>query len=300
MVQGACFARSSVYSPIESRGLTSRRFPLRTSQEIESHPLESLTFHGFNPVTSHKKEWTGTLPQFLSALQSRNLHTVTFVDVPSLRNKRRHLLTWDNVDHLESVTTLQISLATTVDEGEAAAEAEDHDDDFDPDEVDEKGEMTLRVSRWMLVSSDCNSSPQPCISRAAARCPLFSGANLFIHRLQITPNEIKYLLTVFPNLNNLLLANFHRCKRPTKHDEESGESADSDDPGTDSRFAEETFQPAARDFIHSLALYDSFKGLEQVVFRSAEAELGVRFRRERGPGTRKNIEGWHEELRRLY
>ncbi|GAA5954789.1 hypothetical protein JCM8115_005529 [Rhodotorula mucilaginosa] len=221
--------------------------------EIESHPIESLTFHGFNPVTSHKTEWTGTLPQFLSALQSKNLHSVTFLDVPSLRNKRRHILNWDNVDHLQSVTTLQISLATTVDEGEAAAEAEDHDEDFETDEVDEKGEMTLRI----------------------------------------TPDEIKSLLTVFPNLHNLLLANFHRCKRPQKHDEESSDS-------DVSRFAEDTFQPAARDFINSLDLYHSFKGLEQVVFRSAEAELGVRFRRERGPGTRKNSEGWHEELRRLY
>lgn len=115
--------------------------------------------------------------------------------------------------------------------------------------------------------------------------------------MQITPDEIKSLLTVFPNLHNLLLANFHRCKRPKKHDEESG---DSNADGDDSRFAEETFQPAAREFVNSLELYDSFKHLDQIVFRSAAAELGVRFRRERGPDTRKNREGWHEELRRLY
>lgn len=258
------------------------------SQEIESHPIESLTFHGFNPVTSHKTEWTGTLPQFLSALQSKNLHSVTFLDVPSLRNKRRHILNWDNVDHLQSVTTLQISLATTVDEGEAAAEAEDHDEDFETDEVDEKGEMTLRVScQNSCVPYNCDGSA----ASRSSRC-LF-GADLDLSSQQITPDEIKSLLTVFPNLHNLLLANFHRCKRPQKHDEESSDS-------DVSRFAEDTFQPAARDFINSLDLYHSFKGLEQVVFRSAEAELGVRFRRERGPGTRKNSEGWHEELRRLY
>ncbi|GAA5991757.1 hypothetical protein JCM10908_001125 [Rhodotorula pacifica] len=231
-------------------------------KDIKTHPLESLTFHGFNPVTSHKAEWKGTLPQFLSALQSRHLHTVTFLDVPSLRNKRRHILDWDNVDHLKHVTTLQISLATTVDEGEAAAEAEDHDEDYETDEVDEKGEMTLRIS----------------------------------------PKEIKALLNVFPSLQNLLLANFHRCKRPTKHaeeeKEEESESAKND--GEVSRFAQDTFQPAAREFINSLDLYKSFKDLHQVVFRSAEAELGVRFRREQGPGTHENEEGWHEELRRLY
>lgn len=120
-------------------------------QDIASHPLESLTFHGFNPVTSHKVKWNGILPQFLSALQSRNLHSVTFLDVPSLRNKRRHILDWKNVDHLENVTTLQISLATTAAEGEAAAaEAEDHDEDFEADEVDLKGEMSLRVRASVL------------------------------------------------------------------------------------------------------------------------------------------------------
>lgn len=104
-----------------------------------------MVLHGFNPVTSHKAEWTGVLPQFLSALQTTNLHTVTFLDVPSLRNKKRHSLNWDNVDHLEYVTTLKISLATSVDEGEAAAEAEDHDAEHEFDEVEEEGEMTVRV-----------------------------------------------------------------------------------------------------------------------------------------------------------
>lgn len=151
------------------------------SQEIESHPIESLTFHGFNPVTSHKTEWTGTLPQFLSALQSKNLHSVTFLDVPSLRNKRRHILNWDNVDHLQSVTTLQISLATTVDEGEAAAEAEDHDEDFETDEVDEKGEMTLRVSRrlFSLFGSATRLGPRSQRS-AALRFLLNPDLGLFI------------------------------------------------------------------------------------------------------------------------
>lgn len=106
---------------------------------------------------------------------------------------------------------------------------------------------------------------------------------------------------MFPNLQNVLLANFHRCKRPSKHDSENDHDNDkTDGAGGDSRFAEDTFQPAARDFINSLDLYNKFKDLDQVVFRSAEAELAIRFRREKGPGTRRNREGWHEELRRLY
>lgn len=111
---------------------------------------------------------------------------------------------------------------------------------------------------------------------------------------QISPGEIRSLVNIFPNLKHLLLSNFHRCKRPHEHDDRR---PDSDEVHP---FAEKTFQPAAREYVEALDLYSDFKHLQQIVFRSAEAELGVRFRRQSGPGTEQDAQGWHEELLRLY
>lgn len=74
---------------------------------------------------------------------------------------------------------------------------------------------------------------------------------------------------------------------------------DEDDEDEDpiERFAEDVFQPAARDFVNALGLLEQYDKLEQVIFRSVEAELVIRFRR---GGAEEDGGKWHEELRRLY
>ncbi|GJN92374.1 hypothetical protein Rhopal_005404-T1 [Rhodotorula paludigena] len=226
-------------------------------KDIEKHPLESLTLHGFNPITSHKKEWAQTLPSFLSALQTSNLSHVAFIDVPSLRNPRRHGLDWSSHEPLKSVRTVQLSLATDEDAKAAGGTGEDNDDGDERKDSDHP-EMSERIK----------------------------------------PDDLRELLTCFPNIVNLSLSNFHRCKPPREHESDNqGDMGASKQEDEVDRFAEDTFQPAARDFVRALGLYEDFDKLQQVVFRSVEAELAVRFRRF---ADEEGEDGWHEELRRLY
>lgn len=123
--------------------------------------------------------------------------------------------------------------------------------------------------------------------------------------MQITADELEPLLALFPHVVNLSLANIHRAAQPAPStDDDDGDDHETQHPlAVDSdaydRFASETFRPAARAFVDRLRLFERFPRLGQVVFRSAEARLAVRFRREeaeeQGEGPR-----WHEELRRLY
>ena len=108
-----------------------------------------------------------------------------------------------------------------------------------------------------------------------------------LHRLQLTAEELQSLLHLFPNLRRLTLGNFHRCGN-----EDPTSSFNSD-------FAENTFQPAARDFISRLGVEARYNKLEQIVFRNAEAGLCVRFKRPRTEEG-KQVANWSEELRRLY
>ncbi|GAA5823746.1 hypothetical protein JCM11251_003278 [Rhodosporidiobolus azoricus] len=253
-------------------------------KEVTDCPLRSMTFHGFNPLTSYKSEWAKLLSSFLSLIApAPNLAHVTFLDVPSIRNEDRHPLDWDEVDKLEQVESLQISLATeeemrlggAVDEGEGGGggngqrDAHGGRDEEPPANGREDGKEHTELTE------------------------------------RISPEDIYTLLSIFPNMKHLTLANFLRCERPQEHSQhKGGGSGTDDDPDT---FAEEHFQPAARDFVRELGLYDRFPHMEQIVFRSVEAELAVRFRRmKHGESNREDGEGgdaehgWVEELRRLY
>lgn len=126
--------------------------------------------------------------------------------------------------------------------------------------------------------------------------------------MQITADELEPLLALFPNVVNLSLANVHRAAEPapsTDDDNEHDEKQQQQHPlpvdsGAYDRFASETFQPAARAFVDRLRLFERFPELGQVVFRSAEARLAVRFRRDEAGEEREVGPRWHEELRRLY
>ncbi|GAA6029073.1 hypothetical protein JCM8097_001580 [Rhodosporidiobolus ruineniae] len=251
-------------------------------KDIADHPMESMTFHGFNPITSYKKEWATLLPAFLSLLQPvPNLSQVVFMDVPSLRNDDRVPLDWDNVDKLEGVENLQISLATDEEMKRANADDEGEGDDGEEEQGGGGaggggGADEHQTEQHESGGEEAEERDKPELSE------------------RISPEEIYTLLSVFPNLKSLTLANFLRCKRPDEHG--ASDSAKEGD-----KFAEERFVPAARDFIRELGLYDRFQGLRQIVFRSVEAELAVRFRRTHDDEHHgENEDGWIEELRRLY
>ncbi|GAA5981088.1 hypothetical protein JCM11641_001449 [Rhodosporidiobolus odoratus] len=239
-------------------------------KDIADHPLESMTFHGFNPITACKEEWATLLPSFLSLLQMSHLKHIVFLDVPSARNDDRATVTWDEAEQLESVESVQIAVATEEDLKAAAGldEAEGHGQDNESAE-DRDGE-----------GMDEKSKNHPELSQ------------------RIPAEDVYPMLGIFPNLQDLTLVNFLRCENPREHTK-GGEGNDGLEDPTD-RFAEEHFQPAARDFIRELGLYDRFQHLKQVVFRSVEAELAVRFRRTHGEHDPGTDDGWIEELRRLY
>jgi hypothetical protein len=90
---------------------------------IKKHPLETLTIHGFNPLTSYKREWATIMPSVLSLLQAPNFRTITFLDVPSMRNDDRHPLNWDETSPLVSIEDVSIILAVQELEGELAEQA---------------------------------------------------------------------------------------------------------------------------------------------------------------------------------
>ncbi|GAA5857136.1 hypothetical protein JCM9279_006021 [Rhodotorula babjevae] len=253
------------------QGLTENLRQISWYKDIRDHPLDSLTLHGFNPLTSHKREWTQLLPSFLSLLSESNIRNMAFIDVPSLRNARRHRLDWSATEPMHKVTTVQISLALDEDTKDHADGGEDFEADDDETSDAKEGESNPMSER-------------------------------------VTADELEPLLALFPNVVNLSLANVHRAAEPApssehgEHDEQQHPlPVDSD---AYDRFASETFRPAARAFIDQLRLFERFPKLGQVVFRSAEARLAVRFRREEaGDEERDEQENgprWHEELRRLY
>lgn len=88
-------------------------------------------------------------------------------------------------------------------------------------------------------------------------------------------------------MRRLTLGNFHRCGN------------DSSNSSFDTDFAENKFQPAARDFVSRLGVEARYDSLQQIVFRNAEAGLCVRFKRA-GKDEGKDWAEWTEELRRLY
>ena len=92
-------------------------------KDISKHPLETLTIHGFNPLTSFKPEWTEIMPKVLSLLQSPNFRNITFLDVPSMRNDDRYPLNWDRTEPLKSIEDVSIVLAVQELEGELAEQA---------------------------------------------------------------------------------------------------------------------------------------------------------------------------------
>ncbi|GAA5945517.1 hypothetical protein JCM10213_004187 [Rhodosporidiobolus nylandii] len=237
-------------------------------KDVKDHPLATMTLHGFNPITSLKEEWRTLLPSYLSLLKMRSLRQLTFLDVPTVQNDGRMTLDWDGADKLEQVERVTISLATERDTanvggGDNGRDGEDH-----------QQEQNARGSK--------------------------NGANEEHEELseRISPDEVYTLLSTFPNMRQLVLANFLRCEKPMEHSRGGDGDSGRDDP-TD-RFAEEHFQPAARDFVRELGLWDRFPQLEQIVFRSVEAELAVRFRRTKGGNDDGGEHGWAEELRRLY
>ncbi|GEM10463.1 hypothetical protein Rt10032_c11g4480 [Rhodotorula toruloides] len=224
----------------------------------------------------YKEEWAKTLPSFLSLLQMSNLHHIAFIDVPSLRNSDRVPLNWDDLEPLQKIDTVQIALATEEDTGEHGVDdgdSEQHEEDGgdEPDMKQHDEEMSQRIA----------------------------------------PDDLQPLLGCFPNVRNLTLVNFHRCKKPDeveknrkerqaqrdKEKEENDEMDEDDREDPIERLAEDVFQPAARDFVNALGLLEQFDKLEQVIFRSVEAELVVRFRRTE---EEEDSGKWHEELRRLY
>ncbi|BGP42285.1 hypothetical protein JCM10450v2_006378 [Rhodotorula kratochvilovae] len=241
------------------QGLTENLQQVSWYKNIKNHPLESFTLHGFNPITSHKKEWVNLLPAFLSLWRESNIANVAFIDVPSLRNAKRHTIEWARADPLPKVETLQISLALDEDTKDKGADGgEDAEEDDDADDVEGGPEGAVVGER-------------------------------------VSGHDLEPLLDCFPNLKNLALANFHRAKQPTHESgDNEGEPVRKDSDEYD-RFATETFQPAAREFVGGLRLFERFAQLEQVVFRSVDAALAVRFRRDD-----EAERGWHEELRRLY
>lgn len=90
---------------------------------IDKHPLETLTIHGFNPLTSYKREWRTIMPAVLSLLQAPKFRTITFLDVPSMRNDDRYPLNWDETSPLLSIEDVSIILAVQALEGELAEQA---------------------------------------------------------------------------------------------------------------------------------------------------------------------------------
>ncbi|GAA6020633.1 hypothetical protein JCM11491_001128 [Sporobolomyces phaffii] len=237
----------------------------RWYKNVHKHPLESLTIHGFNPLTSYKREWSTIMPSVLSLLQAPNFRTITFLDVPSMRNDARHPLNWDETQPLLSIEDVSIILAVQELEGELAEQATAGVGNRGSHGVDSIQQREETYGAHEDVDErDCEELSE-----------------------RLTAEELQSLLHLFPNLRRLTLGNFHHCGRKS-----STSSFDSD-------FAENKFQPAARDFISRLGVEARYNKLEQVVFRNAEAGLCVRFKRPaREEGT--DVENWSEELRRLY
>ncbi|GAA5997669.1 hypothetical protein JCM5350_007438 [Sporobolomyces pararoseus] len=234
-------------------------------KDISKHPLETLTIHGFNPLTSFKPEWTEIMPKVLSLLQSPNFRNITFLDVPSMRNDDRYPLNWDRTEPLKSIEDVSIVLAVQELEGELAeqATAEPGTRGGGVDSIQQREEAG-NGGTSNVDENDCEELSE-----------------------RLTAEELQSLLHLFPNLRRLTLGNFHRCGRSTSTSSFS------------SHFAETEFQPAARDFVSRLGIETRYNKLEQVVFRNAEAGLCVRFKRsvkKEGNG----MEDWTEELRRLY
>ncbi|GAA6013555.1 hypothetical protein JCM10207_004773 [Rhodosporidiobolus poonsookiae] len=240
-------------------------------KDMAERPLESMILHGFNPITSYKKEWATLLPSFLSLLAPiPNLKYLSFLDVPSLRNDDRYPLDWDEANKLERVETMQISLAT---------------DEIIKEKLDEDGGHGSQQEEHNTSSNEAEDEGE--------REELSE---------RILPEDIYMLLGICPNVKHLTLSNFLRCKKPSAHsDRRSDAGVDgAPDEATDC-FAEKQFQPAARDFVRELGLYDRFQNLEQIVFRDVDAELSVRFRRmQENRDEHEEESGWVEELRRLY
>ncbi|GAA5947708.1 hypothetical protein JCM3775_000718 [Rhodotorula graminis] len=252
------------------QGLTENLRQISWYKDIRQHPLDSFTLHGFNPLTSHKREWARLLPSFLSLLTASNVRNMAFIDVPSLRNARRHRFNWSGTEPMLKVTTVQIALALDEDTKDHGDGGEDFEEDDDASESHAK-----------------QGEAQPMSER-------------------VTADDLEPLLALFPNVVNLSLANIHRATQPTPStddDEHDGQHPLPLDSDAYEAFARDTFLPAARAFVDQLRLFERFTELGQVVFRSAEARLAVRFRREEagpageGQGERPR---WHEELRRLY
>ncbi|GAA6060830.1 hypothetical protein JCM10212_005248 [Sporobolomyces blumeae] len=214
-------------------------------KNIKKHPLESLTFHGFNPLTSYREDWSTIMPSVLSLLQAPNFRTITFIDVPSMRNDDRYPLNWDETSPVRSIEDVHIILAVQELEGELA----------------EQATASNTTSGPMAAPSVQQREEAP---RGKAEVDESDMEEL---SERLTAEELQSLLHLFPNLRRLTLGNFHRCGRKT-----SSSSFDSD-------FAEHVFQPAAREFVSRLGVENRYDELEQVVFRNAEAGLCVKFKR---------------------
>ncbi|GAA6049261.1 hypothetical protein JCM3770_005910 [Rhodotorula araucariae] len=257
------------------QGLTENLQQVSWFKDTKDHPLERFTLHGFNPITSHRKEWNTLLPAFLSLWRESNITSVAFIDVPSLRNSKRHVVDWAHADPLPKVETLQISLALDEDandQGDGGGEDFESGDGGDGSDDDGGGGGDGDVG---------NDGDE-------------GGTDGAVINDRVSARELEPLLDCFPRVKNLALANFHRAKPPTQERGESGEAPAKDSDEYD-RFANETFLPAARAFVRALRVFERFTQLEQVVFRNAAAALAVRFRRDED-----EEHGWHEELRRLY
>ncbi|GAA5897703.1 uncharacterized protein JCM6883_006790 [Sporobolomyces salmoneus] len=233
--------------------------------DMKKHPLETLTVHGFNPLTSYKEEWTTIMPEVLSLLQGPKFKTITFLDVPSMRNDDRHPLNWDNTSPLLYIEDVSIILAVQELEGELAEQV--------PGDGERRNAQPVSSSSQREEGNggdqEINEDDYDALSE------------------RLTAEELQSLLHLFPNLRRLTLGNFHRCGNKA-----STSSFDSD-------FAENEFQPAARDFISRLGIETRYTKLQQIIFRNAEAGLAVRFKR---PSSEEGaaVEDWNEELRRLY
>jgi len=260
-------------------------------EHIKKHPLETLTIHGFNPLTSFKREWSTIMPSVLSLLQAPNFKTITFLDVPSMRNDDRYPLNWDETEPLMSIEDVSIILAVTELEGELAEQATAEVGSRGRGGVDSIQQREEAAGGAESVDeTDCEALSER-VSRLlflrSIRTRSSSQIYLSFVRQQLTAEELQSLLHLFPNLRRLTLGNFHRC----------GNSASTS--SFSSSFAENDFRPAARDFISRLGVETRYNKLEQIVFRNAEAGLCVRFKRPR-PEKGKEVENWSEELRRLY
>lgn len=172
---------------------------------IKKHPLETLTLHGFNPLTSYKQEWATIMPSVMSLLQAPNFRTITFLDVPSMRNDDRHPLNWDDIEPLRTIEDASIILAVQELEGELAEqaaggagdrgsqgvdsiqqreEAEGEDRHVDENDCEELGERVSHLSSKqavLIIAEPCSSLSLLPISTAHGRRAAISPSPLPEH-----------------------------------------------------------------------------------------------------------------------